>query len=74
MIMGKPFESPKIAMDTKKLVIYPLSVEWVKYKIIQAMCEVAFFYLRKFDACTHVKFTRQWKSTLKQKILVHQTF
>ena len=43
MIMGKPFESPKIAMDTKKLVIYPLSVEWVKYKIIQAMCEVAFF-------------------------------
>lgn len=43
MIMGKPFESPKIAMDTKKLVIYPLGVEWVKYKIIQAMCEVAFF-------------------------------
>ena len=42
MIMGKPFESPKIAMDTKKLVIYPLSVEWVKYKIILAMYEVAF--------------------------------
>ena len=43
MIMGKPFESPKIAMDIKKLVIYPLSVEWVKYKIILAMYEVAFF-------------------------------
>ena len=43
MIMGKPFESPKIAMDTKELVIYPLSVEWVRYKIILAMYEVAFF-------------------------------
>ena len=44
MIMGKPFESPKIAMDTKKLVIYPLSVEWVIYKIILAMYEVSLLF------------------------------
>ena len=29
MIIGKQFESPKLAMDTKKMVIYPLNVEWV---------------------------------------------
>ena len=27
--MRKQFESSKLAMDTKKMVIYPLNVEWV---------------------------------------------
>ena len=31
MIMEKQFESLKLAMATKKMVIYPLNVEWVKY-------------------------------------------
>ena len=34
MIMEKQFESSKLAKATKKMVVYPLNVEWVKYILI----------------------------------------